>query len=564
MMGSFSVKHLFFWLSGAGTETLESCPNWEQRKYVAYGATLLVPCLFAFIACAYALSTVCSNYFIIFPVALVWSFIVLTIDRALIVSYRPYLSFIRKVGQFTLRIVVAFLMGLTIAHPLVLLLFRDTIYSVIEKDRQAEATQIRAQYEIEKTTAEQKVIAIEKSIADLRQSWNDTFKATFIHKEVADKAPIPGLTPEQQADLNKAIDDATEPVRDQLAILQKQVADITPNYTKVQAELAFWESEFERELNGQRSGIVGLGPRARAIQDDQIAWRKTEVARQGAMLQHYSQETAALQSQKQKAEADAIAVYQAKLKDQELQAKTEAARVALLQQKVELDQANGFVDQQNQLRATLKDQIGAQIIEQKMAETEVVRLADAEQARLTSLAAEPRRDILTQSLALHRLFKQGDQGGQFALTTYIILVLLFMLVDTIPLMIKFVSKPGPYDNLLDRDEVRFASEHRAFLTSHKRYMSELAAGNLLAVTRHKPLENALLDGVEHTRAAREFLNSLIDMEKAFNERWQLEQAAAVGAAPEKLAALEMMKKSFYDGLRHRMEAFFVNAQGQQA
>jgi len=37
---------MFFWLSGAGTETLEQCPNWEQRKYVAFGATVLVPCAF--------------------------------------------------------------------------------------------------------------------------------------------------------------------------------------------------------------------------------------------------------------------------------------------------------------------------------------------------------------------------------------------------------------------------------------------------------------------------------------------------------------------------------------
>ena len=85
-------KHLFFWLSGAGAETLERCPNWEQRKYVAFGATVLVPCAFAFIACAYALSTLTDNGLVIFPVALVWALIILTIDRALLAGYRPFLS----------------------------------------------------------------------------------------------------------------------------------------------------------------------------------------------------------------------------------------------------------------------------------------------------------------------------------------------------------------------------------------------------------------------------------------------------------------------------------------
>jgi hypothetical protein len=556
MNKSFSLKHVFFWLSGAGSETLEACPNWEQRKYVAFGATVLVPCLFAFIACAYALSTVTNNYAVVFPVALVWAFIILTIDRALIVSYRPYLSFLRKVGQFTVRICVAILMGITIAHPLVLLLFRDTIASVIEKDRQVEAAQIRTQFTAEKTVAEQKIAGVEKAIADLREAWNNTFQASFIHKEVIDPSPMAGLTLDQQTELKKAIEAATAPAHDRLDVIQKQVAELTPTYTKLQAELAFWQSEFERELNGQRSGIVGLGPRAHSIQDDQIPWRRAEVARQGALLQHYTEETTALQSQARKAEADAIAAYQATLAEAAVKQKAEADRVTALRQKVESDQATQFVGQQNQLRDTLKSQIDAQIGDLKLAQAEVTHLADAEQAQLASLMAEPRRDLLTQSLALHRLFKAGDQGGQFALGTYLILVLLFMLVDTVPLMIKFVCKAGPYDNLLDRDEVRFESDHRAFITSHGRYMNELSAGNLMAVTRNKPLEDALVDGVEHTRAAREFLNSLIDMEKAFNERLQLEEAAAQGAAPEKLAALEMMKKRFYDGLHQRMEAFF--------
>jgi hypothetical protein len=145
-----SIKRAFFWLSGAGTETLEQCPAWEQRKYVAFGATVLVPCAFAFIACAYALSTLTDNARVIYPVAAVWAFIILTIDRALLAGYRAYASGFRKLSQFSLRLVVAILMGITIAHPLVLLLFRDTVSSVIEKDRAAEIEVVRAGFQAEK------------------------------------------------------------------------------------------------------------------------------------------------------------------------------------------------------------------------------------------------------------------------------------------------------------------------------------------------------------------------------------------------------------------------------
>ena len=130
------IKQLFFWLSGAGADTLEQCPGWEQRKYVAFGATVLVPTVFAFIACAYALSTLTDNWNIIIPVALAWGLIIMTIDRALLSIYRSYQRFHRKVSQFFLRIVVAVLMGITISHPLTLLLFNDTISAVIVEERQ--------------------------------------------------------------------------------------------------------------------------------------------------------------------------------------------------------------------------------------------------------------------------------------------------------------------------------------------------------------------------------------------------------------------------------------------
>lgn len=159
-------KNLFFWLSGAGTDTLESCPGWEQRKYVAFGATVLVPCLFAFIASSYAISTLTRDPRIIFPIAAVWAFIILSIDRALLASYRPFQSWFRKLGQFALRFLVALLMGITIAHPLVLLLFQDTISTVIERDRAADIQRGQAGFDAEKDKVRADIVRIQKDIAD--------------------------------------------------------------------------------------------------------------------------------------------------------------------------------------------------------------------------------------------------------------------------------------------------------------------------------------------------------------------------------------------------------------
>jgi hypothetical protein len=88
-------------------------------------------------------------------------------------------------------------------------------------------------------------------------------------------------------------------------------------------------------------------------------------------------------------------------------------------------------------------------------------------------------------------------------------------------------------------------------------MENLSSGNLISVTRNKRLENALVDGVEHTRAAREFLDSLVEMEKSFAEKMRLEEQLIGVAESDKRAAHEAIKRRFYEDLHHRMELFFT-------
>lgn len=555
---SNTMKRAFFWLSGAGTETLERCPNWEQRKYVAFGATVLVPCAFAFIACAYALSTITDKPGVIYPVAAVWAFIILAIDRALLAGYRPYLSVFRKLSQFSLRLVVAILMGITIAHPLVLLLFRDTVSSVIESDRSADIELARAGFGKEKEKVRERLTSLEAALGEQRARWNESFQAKFILQENDDAgSALPGLTAEQQTELKAATDEATAPFRARLDVVLKQSDELTPQYAKLQTELSFWQAEFESELNGQRSGLAGEGPRARSIRSDQLEPRREETKRLGALLEHLGAEKATLQTMAREAEAGAIALFEAKLAEIELANKAEAERVATLRQRVESDQAEQFVTQQNSLRETIKQQIDAQLTELQRTQDELAAFGAEESENLAAIRAEPRRDILTQTLALHRLFQAGNEGGKFAFYTYIVLTLLFMLVDTIPLIVKFFTKPGPYDTLVDRDELTFDSEHRAFRQTRSRYMEQLTSGNLIAVTRNSNLEQALVDGVEHTRAAREFLDSLIEMERSFADKMRAEEEHIAHHDTDKRAAIDAFKKRFYDDLHHRMELFFT-------
>ena len=563
------LQSFLIWLSGSSEQELAECPHWERVKHMAFGATVMVPTIFAFIAASYAISTLTSDPRIFLGVGVVWSFIILTIDRALLASYRAHVSIFRKAGQFGLRLVVALLMGVTIAHPLVLLLFRDTIHSTIEAGRQADLAALRADYNERKDQVNDSIQRVQDEIASQREQWERSFQADFITAQqatAADEQAFPGLTEEEQAELREAIAEATASMTTRLTALESQAADLTPGFATLQEELAFWQAEFEREVDGQRSGLVGVGPRARSIQDDHLSWRREEVRRIGAVLEHLSREQAEVQARLREAESAAIDRFdrqRAELMDRQ---REENQRAMALRRRVEADQAAVFVEQQNSMRETIRQQIDTRLTEVNRLQGEVAALNNEEDKQIAAIQAEPRRDILTQTLALHSLFGGGDGSGRFALYTYGILTLLFMLVDTIPILVKFFTRAGPYDALVNRDEVRANAEHQAFLKSHRRYMDGLAKGNLISVTRNKTLENALIDGVEHSRAANEFLDSLIEMERAFNERVAAEQARSGQASEEQVAALESMKQHFYADLHRRMAGFFHhdNPAGQQA
>jgi hypothetical protein len=266
-----------------------------------------------------------------------------------------------------------------------------------------------------------------------------------------------------------------------------------------------------------------------------------------------------------KAAEDGVnAALDSKAAEEALKVKAEKDRIDGLRRQVQQQQADAFVGQQNAIRETLKAQIDALLLQLKGLHEEVTRLASDEVARIAGIRAEPRRDILTQTLALHHLFDQGAEGGQFALIAYGVLSLLFMLVDTIPLVVKFFSKPGPYDCLLDCEEVKFSRERLAFLKGFDRYMKQLVDSPFLHITQNRPLERALIEGVDRSRAAKAFLEHLMELEQTFQEKIRLERERVVSqGVGAKAEMLEEMAAQFYADMRERMESFFRDDAGRR-
>jgi len=552
------IERVFFWLAGASADNLDACPAWERRKYVAFGATVLVPSTFASIACAYALSTLTDNVWIIGFVSLVWAFIILTVDRALLATYRAYQNIFRKLSQFSLRIVVAALMGITISHPLTLLLFKDTITSVIEAERQIDIDQVRQLAVTQKAAVEVRAKNLEAEIATQREAWNASFTAKFLDENGKPiEKPLSDDEKKAKAERESKIAEAIAPSKLRLETLDKEMAKISAESQKIVTELNQWQTDFEREVNGQRSGIVGLGPRAKSIQEDQLTWRRAESARLSGVLNTMTQTRVAIVAEIKAAEDGVNAALDAKALADASKIEAEQDRVDALRRQVQQQQADAFVGQQNSIRETLKAQIDAQLVQFNNLQAEITRLGTDEEARISKIREEPRRDILTQTLALHNLFDQGAEGGNFAFIAYLVLSMLFMLVDTIPLVVKFFSKPGPYDSLLDCEEVKFASERLAFLKGFDRYMKQLVDSPFLHITQNRPLERSLIEGVDRSRAAKAFLEHLMELEQTFQEKIRLErEKQTANGIAGKAEMLEEMASAFYADLRQRMESFF--------
>ncbi|MFZ4764952.1 MAG: DUF4407 domain-containing protein [Roseimicrobium sp.] len=545
------LTHLFIWLAGASARDLQECPKAEQRKYVAFGATVLVPCIFALITAAYAVSTLTEHVAVIIAVALVWSFIILTVDRALLATYRAHQPFARKMVQFTLRLCVAVLMGLTISHPLTLLLFKDTISSIIERDRDTEVHAVRTKYDGEKRAVQTKLAALDAEIATARKRWDDSFDAKFLSEPGADAMRSGSADQGARAELENKITVAQAPILERQGAIEKEIGDIEARRKALQIEIDHWQAEFEREIDGKRSGMSGVGPRAKTMQDVQLAPRRAESERLSSLLETRTKERNDLRAEAAAVRQAITTAEAAKANELATTQRNEQAQRSALRQQIAEQQAGQFVAQQAELRASLKLELEALLAQAKLLRGELTQLVEEGAARVLTLRTEPRRDLLKQTLALHSLFNEGAEGGTFALVAYIVLTLLFMLVDTIPVIVKFFSKAGPYDDLLDQLEVASDRKRRAFL---------------------QPEEQALLEDQESRRARKEFLERHSQDEAEFAEHVRAERLAIAQAreaghtadAQQRELALGERVRLFYDYATHAHEKFFKHAYAHAA
>jgi hypothetical protein len=121
------MGELMLWLSGVDRNVLSHCER-ERNKFIAMGGTVLTT---ATLACVSATFTVAKflhvPIFFALVLGLAWGFAIMNLDRWLLISIRRQSTARRTLLMGVPRIILAFLIGAVIAHPLLLEIFNKEI-----------------------------------------------------------------------------------------------------------------------------------------------------------------------------------------------------------------------------------------------------------------------------------------------------------------------------------------------------------------------------------------------------------------------------------------------------
>jgi len=128
-------KHFLWWCAGAHQDILKDCPS-EQSKYAGLGGVLLATFALAALAAGYAIYSVFSDPLWAVSFALIWGLIIFNFDRFLVSTMRKYgVSRRKQIWMAAPRLVLALLIGFTIARPLELKIFEKEIDVQITANR---------------------------------------------------------------------------------------------------------------------------------------------------------------------------------------------------------------------------------------------------------------------------------------------------------------------------------------------------------------------------------------------------------------------------------------------
>lgn len=142
---------LFVWLAGSDRSILDRCGQSEHIKHGGYGGLVIVPALLGWISMTYAVSTLTDSKFAYIFAGIAWGFIVLVFDRFIVSTFRKSEKLRRDVfsAVFLTRLLFSIGIGIIVSHPLVILVFNDSLIQELTTMQIEGEEAINQKYEID-------------------------------------------------------------------------------------------------------------------------------------------------------------------------------------------------------------------------------------------------------------------------------------------------------------------------------------------------------------------------------------------------------------------------------
>ena len=128
-------SNFLWWCAGAHQRLLKQFPS-EHSKYAGIGGVILATFILAALAGGYAVYSVFGNWIWTLAFAIIWGLIIFHFDRFLVSTMRKYgVSRGQQIRMAIPRMLLALLIGITIARPLELKIFEKEIDVKVAENR---------------------------------------------------------------------------------------------------------------------------------------------------------------------------------------------------------------------------------------------------------------------------------------------------------------------------------------------------------------------------------------------------------------------------------------------
>jgi hypothetical protein len=144
-----TLYDFFVWSAGSDREILNRCGRSEHIKHAGYGGLVLVPAVLGLFTMMYAVSTLTDKPFVFIGAGLIWACIVFTFDRFIVATFRKSGSPRKDLFSFLFlsRLLFAIGIGILVSHPMVLLVFNDSLEQELGIMREEGEKALYDQYE---------------------------------------------------------------------------------------------------------------------------------------------------------------------------------------------------------------------------------------------------------------------------------------------------------------------------------------------------------------------------------------------------------------------------------